>query len=61
MTKRTNDILEKAEDVILKKIENYEKSVKEMDKDECYALQLLVITEGRIVSIREGTDKNMLL
>lgn len=59
MNKKINGILDKAEDVVLKKIADYEKNVHEMDKDDCYALQLLVITAGRIVSIREGADRNV--
>lgn len=53
------DILNKAENVILKKIEHYEECVQEMDKDDCYALQLLVITEGRVLSIRNGVNKEL--
>lgn len=53
------DILNKAEDVILKKIENYGKHTEDMDKDDCYALQLLVMTEGRILSIRDGVNKEL--
>ncbi len=53
------DILNKAEDVILKKIEHYGKHTEDMDKDDCYALQLLVMTEGRILSIRDGVNKEL--
>lgn len=59
MTDKKNDILDKAEDVILKKIKQYGESVQDMDKDDCYALQLLVITEGRIQSIKNGINSEI--
>jgi len=59
MTDKKNDILNKAEDVILKKIEQYGECIQNMDKDDCYALQLLVMTEGRILSIRDGVNREM--
>lgn len=59
MEDKKEDILNKAEDVILKKIEQYEENAQGMDKDDCYALQLLIMTEGRILSIRKGIDRGM--
>lgn len=57
MENKKNNILDKAEDVIMKKIEHYGRNTEDMDKDDCYALQLLVITEGRIQSIRDGVNR----
>lgn len=54
MTDKGKDILDKAEDVILRKIEHYQEAPKSMTDKDCYSLQILVITEGRIRSIREG-------
>lgn len=59
MEYKKNDILDKAENVILKKIEHYEEHIQDMDKDDCYAFQLLVITEGRILSIRDGANREL--
>lgn len=52
----TYDILNKAEDVISKKIEHYCKNVEAMNDKDCYALQTLIVTEGRLLSIRSGKD-----
>lgn len=52
LTKKQNDILEKAEDVIQKKLENYLEATKEMTDKDVYALQLLVITFAKIQAIR---------
>lgn len=59
MEDKKKDILDKAEDVILKKIEHYRSHAEDMDKDDCYALQLLIMTEGRILSIRDGVNREM--
>lgn len=57
MSDKEYDILNKAEDVILKKIEQYEGHTHEMSDKDCYALQLLVITAGRILSIKKGINR----
>ncbi len=59
MQDKKNDILDKAEDVILKKIEQYAEHVHEMDDKDCHALQLLVMTEGRILAIKDGANREM--
>ncbi len=59
MPNKKNDILDKAEDVILRKIGQYTEHVHEMDDKDCHALQLLVMTEGRILAIRNGNDNQM--
>lgn len=51
---KTYDILNKAEDVILKKINHYSENVEAMSDKDCYALQILIMTEGRLLSIRSG-------
>lgn len=57
MTEKEKDILEKAEDVILRKMEQYLKAPEAMTDKDCYDFQLLVITTGRIRSIKEGTGR----
>lgn len=54
MTEKEKDILDKAEDVILKKIKLYQEAPEAMTDKDCYNLQLLVITVGRIQGIRDG-------
>lgn len=60
MTEKENDILDKAEDVILRKMEQYLNAPEAMTDKDCYNLQLLVITTGRIRSIKEGTDRTVI-
>ena len=52
LTKKQNDILDKAEDVIQKKLECYLEAPKEMTDKDVYALQLLVITFAKVQAIR---------
>ena len=59
MTEKEKNILDKAEDVILRKMEQYLKAPEDMTDKDCYNFQLLVITTGRIKSIREGTDRTV--
>ncbi len=59
MSDKKTDILGKAEDIILKKLEYYESHAQEMNDKDCYALQLLVITEGRIQAIKNGGNNQM--
>ena len=54
LTKKENDILDVAEDVILKKLEQYRDNVETMTDKDVYNAQVLVITTGRIAAIREG-------
>ena len=56
MTEKENDILEKAEDVILRKMEHYLEASKEMTDKDIYSLQMLVITLGRIRAIKAGRN-----
>ncbi len=55
-SEKTYDILNKAEDVISNKIEHYSENVEAMSDKDCYALQTLIMTEGRLLSIRSGKD-----
>lgn len=55
-TKKQNDILEKAEDVIQKKLEHYLEAPKDMTDKDVYAFQLLVITFAKIQAIRKKGD-----
>ena len=54
LTEKQNDILDKAEDVIQKKLEHYLEAPTEMTDKDVYALQLLVITMAKIQAIREN-------
>lgn len=61
LTKKQNDILDKAEDVIQKKLEHYQEAPKEMSDKDVYALQLLVITLAKIQAIRENRTAGYVL
>ena len=54
LTKKENDILETAEDVILKKLEQYRENAENMTDKDIYNMQVLVVTLGRIRAIRDG-------
>ena len=49
-----NDILDKAEDVILRRVEKLLESPEKMSGEDCRNLQTLVCTAGRIQAIRGG-------
>ena len=55
LTKKQNDILDKVEDVIQKKLDCYLESPEKMDDKDVYNLQSIVSAIGRIQSIRDGT------
>ena len=55
LTKKQNDILDKVEDVILKKLDCYLEAPEKMDDKDVYNLQSIVSAIGRIRSIRDGT------
>lgn len=54
MTEKEKEILEKAEDVMLAKINGYLGAPEKMTDKDCYDLQIFVITLGRIRAIKEG-------
>lgn len=56
MDEKKNDILDKAEDVIRKKMAHYQETAREMTDKDIYNFQLLVITEGRIQAMRRGQE-----
>lgn len=56
LTEKENDILETAEDVILKKLQQYQENVEGMTDKDIYNLQMLVVTLGRVRGIKQ--DKN---
>jgi len=49
-----NDILDKAEDVILQGVEKLLDSPEKMTGEDCRNLQTLVCTAGRVQAIRSG-------
>lgn len=51
-----DEILDCAENLILQKIKNYQDSPESMTDKDCYAFQLLIITEGRIQGIRKDVN-----
>lgn len=51
---KENDILDKAEDVILRGVEKLLESPEKMSGEDCRNLQTLVCTAGRIQAIRGG-------
>lgn len=54
LTGKGNDILDKAEDVILRGVEKLLEAPEKMTGEDCRNLQTLVCTEGRIQAIRYG-------
>lgn len=54
-TQKQIEILEKVEDVILKKLESYLEAPEKMNDKDVYNLQSIVSAVGRILSIRDGT------
>jgi len=54
LTGKGNDILDKAEDVILRGVEKLLESSEKMTAEDCRNLQTLVCTTGRIQAIRNG-------
>ncbi len=56
---KKNDILDKAENVILQKVEQYQQSPQSMTDKDCYALLQLIVTEGKILAIRNNTDNEL--
>ena len=53
-TEKGNDILDKAEDVILQGVEKLLETSDKMSGEDCRNLQTLVCTAGRIQAIRSG-------
>ena len=54
LTQKQNDILDKAEDVIQKKLAHYLEAQTDMTDKDIYNLHQMVITMGRIQAIRDG-------
>lgn len=54
LTGKGNDILDKAEDVILRGVEKLVDTPVELTAEDCRNLQTLVCTAGRIQAIRSG-------
>lgn len=54
LTGKGNDILDKAEDVILRGVEKLLEAPDKMSGEDCRNLQTLVCTAGRIQAIRRG-------
>ena len=54
-TEKGNDILDKAEDVILQGVEKLLETSDKMSGEDCRNLQTLVCTAGRIQAIRHGS------
>lgn len=54
MSEMETEILEKAEKVMLKKIEGYLADTEKMTDKDCYNLQLFIVNIGRIRGIKEG-------
>ncbi len=54
LAKKQNDILDKAEDVILQEVEKLLGTQEKMTTEDCRNLQTLVCTAGRIQAIRCG-------
>lgn len=54
-TGKGNDILDKAEDVILRGVEKLLEAPEKMTGEDCRNLQTLVCTAGRIQAIRHGS------
>lgn len=52
--RKGNDILDKAEDVILRDVEKLLEMPDKMSSEDCRNLQTLVCTAGRIQAIRNG-------
>lgn len=55
MTGKGKDILDKAEDVILRRVEKLLEMPEKMTDEDCRNLQTLVCTAGRIQAIRCGS------
>lgn len=55
LTGKGNDILDKAEDVILRGVEKLLETPDKLTAEDCRNLQTLVCTEGRIQAIRCGS------
>lgn len=54
LTRKGNDLLDKAEDVILQGVERLLEMQEKMTGEDCRNLQTLVCTAGRIQAIRNG-------
>lgn len=54
LTGKGNDILDKAEDVILRGVEKLLDTPEKLTTEDCRSLQTLVCTAGRIQAIRHG-------
>lgn len=54
LTGKGNDILDKAENVILRGVEKLMETPEKMTGEDCRNLQTLVCTAGRIQAIRRG-------
>lgn len=54
LNEKENDILSKAEDVILRGVEKLLETPEKMTGEDCRNLQTLVCTAGRIQAIRSG-------
>lgn len=54
LARKGNDILDKAEDVILREVEKLLEAQEGMTGEDCRNLQTLVCTTGRIQAIRNG-------
>lgn len=56
LTKKENDILEKAEDAILRQVEKINALADGMSEADCRSLQTLVCTVGRIRAVKGGNN-----
>lgn len=54
LTEKGNDILDKAEDVILRGVKKLLETPDKMSAEDCRNLQTLICTAGRIQAIRSG-------
>ena len=54
LTEKGNDILDKAEDVILRGVKKLLETPDKMSAEDCRNLQTLLCTAGRIQAIRSG-------
>lgn len=54
MSEKQKEILDRAEDLILRKVEHYLEAPENMSDKDIYNFQLLVVTSGRIQGMRNG-------
>lgn len=54
MSEKQKEILDRAEDLILRKVEHYLKAPESMSDKDIYNFQLLMNTSGRIQGMRNG-------